>query len=122
MSQQRVKEIEGVDHEIVQLEQLRDFAAVTEALFVTQRENILLEAQLAELVERQTFLSGLKARLEEAVRRAEEKAAQEKRAYIDAIMAGVMKELQNPKLQETILKKSLVDLENMSPKAFQMNV
>lgn len=119
VAQSRTKEIATVDHEIVQLEQLRDSAAVTEALFVTQRENVLLEAQLAEVTERQSFFSSIKSRLDDAVRKAEEKAAREKQEYIEAIMSGVIKELKDPKLQDKILKKCLADLEHIPSQALQ---
>lgn len=105
--------------EITELEQLRDFAAITAEIFETKRENVVLEAQLGELVERQRFLQGVKGQLDEAVRRATEKREAERRAFVESVMAGVMTALKEPKLQERILQKCISDLRSIpvQPKA-----
>jgi ATP-dependent protease HslVU (ClpYQ) ATPase subunit len=109
----RTTEIGSIGKEIQSLEELRDFAAITADLYETKRENAVLDAQLSEVLERQRFLASVKSKLDEAVRKSIERQAAERKAMIDAIMAGVMTELEDVKLQDRILKKCLFDLENV---------
>ena len=109
----RTTEIGTIGKEIQSLEELRDFAAITADLYETKRENVILDAQLSEVLERHKFLVSVKAKLDEAVRKSIEQQAAERKAMIDAIMAGVMTELEDVKLQDRILKKCLFDLENV---------
>lgn len=92
---------------------MRDFSAVTAEIFETKKDNLVLEAQLNELMERQKFLQALKAQLDEAVRKASEKKEAERRAFVQSIMAGVMNALKEPKLQDRILQKCVSDLKSM---------
>lgn len=114
LSASRSHQLQSAIVEIGQLEGLRDFALVNESLLQTQSENIVLEAQLTELQEQGKFLAGIKAQLDERVRRAGEERVAQRRALVDAIMAGVMKELRDPQMQERILKKSIADLQKVS--------
>ena len=113
MNTSRAAEISELEGEIGQLEDLRDYGGITEAILQTKTENVLLEVQLAGLVEKNKLLSTIKMKLDEAVRRAHEKEIAERRALVDAIMAGVMKELQETKLQDRIMKKSIAELERI---------
>lgn len=110
----RSHQLKDATMEIDKLEDLRDFALINESLLQTKSENVVLEAQLAELQERSKFLAGIKTQLDERVRRASEERVAQRRALVDAIMAGVMKELKDPTMQERILKKSIVDLQKVT--------
>lgn len=114
LSASRSHQLQDATVEIEKLEDLRDFALVNESLLQTKSENVVLEAQLAELQERSKFLAGIKTQLDERVRRASEERIAQRRALVDAIMAGVMKELKDPKMQERILKKSIMDLQKVA--------
>lgn len=113
MMSSRINEMNGIQMEITEMEQLRDFAAVTSEVFATKRENVILEAQLAELQERQKVLSSIKGRLDEAVRLSTERAAREKREHKEALLRGILERLKDPKMQDLIFKKSLEDLEKV---------
>jgi len=113
LSASRENEMRQTDGEIGQLEELRDFAKVTAELFQIKSENLVLEAQLKELDERNTFLTGVRGQLEEAVRKAAEKRVAEKMALVEAIKEGVLKELQDPRMQERIMEKYIADLQSM---------
>jgi small-conductance mechanosensitive channel len=105
--------MDSISLEITELETLRDLPEIAVGLFETKRENVMLEAELAELVERNKLLSEAKSKLDDAVRRAGEKKVAERRALVDSIMAGVMTELKESKLQDRILKQALADLERI---------
>lgn len=109
----RVTEMDNIKLEIGELEQFRDFSEITADLYQTKRENVILEAQLGELMEQNNFLASTKAKLDEAVRKETEKKLAEKRALVEAIKAGVLKELAEPKLQDRILKQALIDLQKI---------
>jgi len=55
--------------------------------------------------------------LDEAVRREKERAKEERRAKVEALIEGINSALKDPKMQETILKKCLNDLEKMESKS-----
>lgn len=96
-----------------ELEGFRDHSAVTEEHYATLRENVQLQAQLDELVARNQFLLSVKGKLDEAMRREGEKQAAERKAKAEALIASLNAALNEPKMQEAILKKCLVDLEKM---------
>lgn len=96
------------------LEEFKDNAAVVEAFFETRRENIVLEAELSELQQTYTNLSSIKSRLNERVRRENERLAEEKRVRAEALMKGLLEELKKPKIQEAILKKCIADIGKVS--------
>lgn len=121
MMSSRQLEMKGLEEEIADLEQFRDFPAVTQDLLKTRQENIILEAEYAELVERTKFLTQIKMQLDDAVRKYAEKKALERRQKIDAIMAGVLTELKDPKLQNAILQQCLEDLKNLPVQKAQLN-
>ena len=102
---------------IAELESFRDLSAVTESFFATRRENLQLQAELDALLARNTFASGIKAKLDEAVRRETERIKAEKRSKAESLIAGLNAALKEPKMQEAILKKCLVDLEKMEARA-----
>lgn len=98
------------------MEGFRDHTDVTSSFYATRRENILLEAELTELQDQHRFVTSIKQRLDEIVRREKERVAEEKRAHIEALIQGINQALKDPKMQETILKKCLSDLEKMESK------
>ena len=100
---------------ITDLESYRDHTAVTESFYATSLENVHLQARHDALLARHQFLSGVKAKLDEAVRRENERAAAEKKAKAEALIAGLNAALREPKMQEAILKKCLADLEKLEP-------
>ncbi|PJF18236.1 hypothetical protein PSACC_01936 [Paramicrosporidium saccamoebae] len=113
MSSSRTAKMDTINLEITELETLRDLPAIAVGLFETKRENVVLEAELAELLERNKLLGEVKVKLDDAVRKAGEKKIAERRALVDSIMAGVMTELKESKLQGRILKQALADLERV---------
>ena len=108
-----IAEKERIANSIGELEGFRDHTDVTSSFYATRRENILLEAELAELQEQHRFTSSIKQRLDEIVRKEKERVAEEKRAHVEALIQGINQALKDPKMQETILKKCLSDLEKM---------
>lgn len=108
-----IAEKERIFNSISEMENYRDHTDVTASFYATRRENIVLEAELAELQEEHRFLSALKQRLDEAVRRQKERATEERRVKVEALIAGINAALKDPKMQETILKKCITDLEKM---------
>lgn len=112
-----IAEKERISHSIAEMENYRDHTDVTASFYATRRENIVLEAELAELHEQHRFLSSLKQRLDEAVRKEKERATEERRIKVEALIAGINAALQDPKMQETILKKCIADLEKMEARA-----
>lgn len=85
--------------------------------FAHARENLQLQAELDALLAQQRHLLGLKARLDEAVRREAERAALERQRQTAALLAGVEEALRLPATQAAILQKCLADLEAMPSRA-----
>ena len=104
------EELVVLEKEISALEEYRDNTAVVDSYFETRRENIILEAELAEANQQSAFFSSIKAKLDERVRAENERIAAEKKARAEALLLGLMEELKKPKVQETILKKCIADL------------
>ena len=98
------------------MESFTDHTDVTKSFYTTRYENILLEAELAALKDQNRFLSSLKQRLDETVRKEKERAAEERRVKVEALIEGINAALKEPKMQETILKKCIADLERMEAK------
>ena len=98
---------------IEELEGFRDHSAVTEAHYATLRENIQLQAELDAVLAKNQFLMSVKCKLDEAMRREAEKQAAERKAKAETLIASLNAALKEPKMQEAILKKCLVDLEKM---------
>ena len=71
---------------------------------------------MAALKDQNRFLSSLKQRLDETVRKEKERAAEERRVKVEALIEGINAALKEPKMQETILKKCIADLERMEAK------
>lgn len=111
-----VAEKEQIINSISEMESFRDHTDVTTSFYTTRHENILLEAELAALKDQHRFLSGIKQRLDETVRKEKERAAEERRAKVEALIEGINAALKDPKMQETILKKCITDLEKMESK------
>lgn len=99
------------------MENFRDHTDVTTSFYATRHENILLEAELAQIQDQHRLYSSIKQRLDEAVRREKERAKEERRANVQALIEGINSALKDPKMQETILKKCLNDLEKMEAKS-----
>lgn len=110
-------EKERIFNTISEMENYRDHTDVTASFYSTRRENIILEAELSELQEEHRFRSSLKQRLDEAVRKEKERAREERRIKVEALIAGINSALKDPKMQETILKKCITDLEKMEARS-----
>ena len=111
-----VAEKENIINSISEMESFRDHTDVTTSFYTTRHENILLEAELTALKDQHRFLSSLKQRLDETVRRERERAREERRVKVEALIEGINAALKDPKMQETILKKCITDLETMEAK------
>lgn len=111
-----MEEVSGLERQIVALEEYRDNAVVVESYYNTRNENIVLEAELAEAQQMSAYFADIKARLDERLRFETERLAEEKRAKAEALLKGILEELKKPKVQESILKKCLVDLGNVKVK------
>lgn len=112
-----VAEKERIINSISQMENFRDHTDVTSSYYTTRHENIILEAELFETQDQHRLFSSIKQRLDEAVRREKERAKEERRAKVEALIEGINSALKDPKMQETILKKCLSDLEKMESKS-----
>jgi hypothetical protein len=112
-----VAEKERIINSISQMENFRDHTDVTSSYYTTRHENIILEAELSETQDQHRLFSSIKQRLDEAVRREKERAKEERRAKVEALIEGINSALKDPKMQETILKKCLSDLEKMESKS-----
>lgn len=104
------EELVTLEKEIASLEEYRDNTVVVDSYFETRRENIILEAELDEANQQSVFFSSIKSKLDERVRAENERIAAEKKAKAEALMFGLLEELKKPKVQESILKKCLLDL------------
>ncbi len=112
-------ELEALEKEIVMLEDFKDNREVTEAFFEIRRENIQLEAQLSELQQSLSHLTGVKAKLDDLVRKETERIANEKKMRAEALMKALIEEIKKPKTQEALLKKALSDLSKVKlPSSF----
>lgn len=111
-----IAEKEKVTRSIDEMSGFRDHSDVTASFYATRRENIILQAELDELLARNRFLSSIKQRLDDQVRKEKERAAAERKAHMDALLAGIDLALQDPKTQDAILKKCINDLEKMESK------
>lgn len=98
------------------MESFSDHTQVTAAFYATRRENLLLQAELSELQAQSQFQNSIKSRLDDLVRKEKERATEERRAHVEALIKGINAALKDPKMQETILKKCLSDLEKMEAK------
>ena len=112
-----IVEKERIINSISQMEIFRDHTDVTSSFYTTRHENIILEAELAQIQDQHRLFSSIKQRLDEAVRREKERAKEERRAKVEALIEGINLALKDPKMQETILKKCLNDLEKMESKS-----
>lgn len=110
-------EKEKIINTISQMENFRDHTDVTTSFYTTRHENILLEAELAQIQDQHRLHSSIKQRLDEVVRREKERAKEERRVKVEALIEGINAALKDPKMQETILKKCLNDLEKMESKS-----
>jgi len=106
-------EIANVEATIDNLKGFLDHTEATFDFYETKRENLLLEAELAEIEETNKFLLSIKTRLDEVVRRETEKQATEKRQLVERLIRGVMEELKDSKIQDTIMKNCLLSLEKI---------
>lgn len=104
------QELVHLEQEIAILEQYRDNTAVVQSHFDTKAENIVLEAQLAEAQQQSVFFADIKTRLDERLRAENERLAEEKRQKSEALLRGLLEELKKPKVQDSIMKKCIVDL------------
>lgn len=104
-------QISNIKEVISALEGYRDHMDATIEFQAIKRDNLLLEAELALLAQTTQHLQATKAKLDEMVRGETERRAAERREMIERLIAGVMAELKDPKIQEKILQKSLGDLE-----------
>lgn len=111
-----VAEKEKIINSISEMESFSDHTDVTSSFYTTRHENILLEAELSSLKDQNRFLSAIKQRLDETVRKEKEREKEEKRARVQALIEGINLALKDPKMQENILKKCIVDLEKMESK------
>lgn len=109
-------EKENIINSISEMESFRDHTDVTSSFYTTRHENIFLEAELAALKDQHRFLGTIKQRLDETVRRERERAKEERRVKVQALIEGINAALKDPKMQETILKKCINDLEKMESK------
>ena len=100
-----VAEKERIVNSISEMENFLDHTDVTSSFYSTRRENILLHGELTELKEKHRFFSSIKQRLDEMVRREKERAKEERRDHVEALIEGINAALKDPKMQETILKK-----------------
>ena len=112
-----IAEKEKIINSIAQMENFRDHTDVTSSFYSTRHENILLEAELAQIQDQHRLFSSIKQRLDEIVRREKERAKEERRAKVEALIEGINVALKDPKMQEKILKKCLTDLEKMESKS-----
>lgn len=106
-------EMEQLEREIAMLGEFKDNADVINALFETRRENLQLEAEYSHLKQQLDFLTSIKSKLDEKVRRENERLALERQAKNDALIKGLLEELRRPAMQEAILKKCLIDLQKI---------
>lgn len=111
-----VAEKENIINSISEMESFRDHTDVTSSFYTTRHENIILEAELAALKDQHRFLGSIKQRLDETVRREKERATEERRVKVQALIEGINAALKDPKMQETILRKCINDLEKMESK------
>lgn len=114
MTKGRQQQIKKMENRIAEREQYSDYADIVSDLFEIRQENVVLAARLEKLVERNRIFASVKATLDESVRSIRETNAIERQKLIEAIMAGVMNELKEPKLQSDILDRCLVDLERIA--------
>lgn len=100
---------------ISELESYRDHTEVTESYYATCLENIQLQAKYDSLLARNQFLAGIKTKLDDAVRKETERVALEKKAKAEALISALNAALKEPKMQEAVLAKCLIDLEKLEP-------
>ena len=110
-------EKERIINSINEMENFRDHTDVTTSFYTTRQENIHLQAELTELQEQHRFFSTIKQRLDDLVRKEKERAKEERRVKVEALIEGINAALREPKMQETILKKCINDLEKMEAKS-----
>jgi hypothetical protein len=103
---------------IDELESFRDHTAVTESFYATQLENVHLQARHDALLAKNQFLLGIKMKLDDAVRKENERVAGERKAKAETLIAALNAALKEPKIQEAILKKCLVDLDKLEARTF----
>lgn len=96
---------------ISSMEGYRDHTDATIEFQAIKHSNLLMEAELAILTQTSQHLQATKAKLDEMVRSETERRAAERREMVERLIAGVMAELKDPKIQDKILLKSLGDLE-----------
>ena len=111
-----VSEKEKIISSISEMEGFRDHTDVTTSFYSTRHENIILDAELTALKDQYRFFSNIKQRLDETVRKEKDRATEERRAKVEALINGINAALKDPKMQETILKKCISDLEKMEAK------
>lgn len=114
-------EIEGLTQEIESLFQFQDHTDVTLGIYEMKKANILLEAELAELTSRNSFLAEQKSKLEEMIRKELDKIAQEKKERSDRIIAAIKEKLTDDKLQSSLIQKSLEFLSKIPSSKLQAN-
>lgn len=114
MSTAAKDELVQLENEIAMLEEFKDNAAVVDAFFDTRRDNIVLEAELAQVQQNLDFMTSLKSKLDDKVRKENERLAMEKRVRAEALFKDLLEELKKPKVQDAILKKCIADLGKMS--------
>lgn len=112
-----VAEKKRIINSISEMENFRDHTDVTSSFYATRRENIILQAELSELQGKHRFISSIKQRLDELVKREKERAAEERKARVEALIEGINSALKDPKMQDVILKKCISDLEKMESKS-----
>jgi hypothetical protein len=95
------------------LEQFRDHANVTAALYDMKAENVKLEAEVAQVAETVQFMQGVKAKLNEMVSKEKQRQEAERLAYNESVMKELRLLLSKPEIQNRIMAQCLDDLERL---------
>lgn len=115
------REINDLTQEIEDLFQFQDHTDVISNIQNLKRANVLLEAELAELTDRNNFIIEQKAKLEELIRKELDRIAQEKKQRANDIIIALKERLTDNKLQENLVQKCLDFLSKIPSSKLQGN-
>ncbi|KIK99118.1 hypothetical protein PAXRUDRAFT_823072 [Paxillus rubicundulus Ve08.2h10] len=109
----RAEHTQAVKDRITSVEQMKDVVSLTEALFALSKETAQLEADAFILRQKVALASEIKSVLDSWVRYEQQQKESEQAELSKSIIAKVMANLQDEKMQKEILNSSIAEVERL---------
>lgn len=109
----RADHTQAVQSRIDSVSELKDVVGITKSLFAVSKETAELEAKAFEVQQRVNFATEAKSVLDSWVRYEAGVRQREQKELADSVIAKIQKDIQNPKVQASILQQAIQDVERI---------